>query len=283
MNGPREPASPPRQTASILLPINDTERRMPESVHMKWCSIRLDSDLFEIFWDASAGRPLKAFAGTYVKDEEPEATAKPTGIVDVPWTAVEARKARAWLLSAIKAAPLEPETFAVGDKVSLIGGHKNEKLNLTTEPCTLCGGTGSLVNPRKRKGVEPCRTCKGQGTITSNVEKLRDEAGNPIYEAFEADASGVVSRLAKDRGTLPMRSNNLDVFVTLDDGREMKCPVRKLRLTRPPEGYGRLLKDADAEVDEMDPTPFLGFRGATVEFRENKAAAFLKTLKNKVG
>ncbi|WZO97398.1 hypothetical protein EP7_004430 [Isosphaeraceae bacterium EP7] len=254
---------------------------MPEPVHMKWCSIRHGSDLFEVYWDAAEGRALRAFSGTYVKDEEPEATAKPTGIVDVPWTAVEARRARAWLLDALKSAPLEPDSFEVGQRVALIGGHKNETLIRSTEPCKLCAGTGTLANPRKRKGTEPCRTCKGEGTIVKNLEKVRDDAGNQVYEAFEPDSAGVVTRLGKDRGTLPARSNNLDVFVTLDDGREMKCPVRKLRLERAPEGYGQFLKEVEAQADAMDPTPFLGFRASSVEFRENKGGAFLGTLKRK--
>lgn len=133
-----------------------------------------------------------------------------------------------------KAATLEPDDVAVGDRVRLTTAHKN--MLKVQEPCRKCNGSGHWQNPRNEKDLRACFTCNGAGSLKSR-EKVKDAAGKCQYDRFEAGLSGVVLDCNAygtfyDNGYNKRGRHNRTVKFRTDAGKMVTAPLAKLQMDR---------------------------------------------------
>lgn len=204
-----------------------------------------DSDFFEAYWSVEKGVIFRVEVGStrYAGGTCPLDT--------IPWTEAELERARAYLagkiFDSIKEGELidvlTPANVVKGQRVRLLEKHKNQAFDAII--CNKCKGTGKWVNPHNPSDTRTCFACQGTTVIKGSKQK-----GNWVH--YEAGLAGEAVEDAKafgrfyDKGYNKPCRENRSVLVKLDDGRFVKCPVKKLRLDKEPMSDTELMERANA-------------------------------------
>lgn len=130
-----------------------------------------------------------------------------------------------------------PDDVPRGTRVRFLVEHSCMMKDAQKGVCPKCQGSKCWENPRNPADKRPCFGCKGTGEVTEKFTRRKDAAGKQEWHRIAAGVTGEV-RWSKAYGTFyrtgynqPGR-HNTTALVVLDDGREVKAPLSKLRLDR---------------------------------------------------
>lgn len=168
----------------------------------------------------------------------------PAMLAPTPEVMVKAKAALARLLLAsmqhvetVRVNEPGPEDIQKGARVRFLVDHSCMMKDAQKGVCPKCKGSKCWTNPRNSADQRPCFGCKGTGEVTTEYVKRKGADGKQEWHRIAAGATGEV-RWSKAYGTFyrngynqPCR-HNTTVLVVLDDGREVKAPLSKLRLDR---------------------------------------------------
>lgn len=128
-----------------------------------------------------------------------------------------------------------PDQMHRGVRVRFLQPHRCMAKEKTGSPCSKCDGTGKWTNPRNAEDKRECFACKGSGQVMAAYTKKKTADGKQEWISVEKGAVGEVV-FAKAYGTFyksgynQPNSFNTTVTIKLDDGREVRTPLNKLRL-----------------------------------------------------
>ena len=240
-----------------------------------------DSDWYVVAYNAHESRLQRVEVGS---------TRYGNGFAQIPglvsMTPEMAPRARMALVEMRFASMLHAETMAVteptidslkpGVRVRFIEAHrcaKKEK-TITEIPCDRYCDKGQWVNPRNPADKRTCFACKGTGKIqqirrekvkveeTTTVQRGKNKGQTKVkaslaWEEIEVGSCGVVTgqstfgQFYRNGYNEPGR-HNTTVYLTLDDGREIQAPAKKLRLDKEPPSE----KAIRAVAEDTTPLPW---------------------------
>ena len=160
-----------------------------------------------------------------------------------------------------------PEDMRDGLRIRFLEPHKCMAKEYDETPCKKCNGSGKWVNPRNSSDKRDCFTCKGQGIVKTNFRRKKDDAAKQEWLRIDSGSTGVIIR-ATTYGTFyangynrPDR-HNTTAIIKLDDGREVKAPLKKLRLDAELMSDEECFKRADSIARSGENAFYMPFRTA---------------------
>lgn len=147
-----------------------------------------------------------------------------------------------------------PADIGPGVRLRFSEDHRCMAKEKVSAPCEKCAGTGHWTNPRNESDKRDCFGCKGQGEIVTSFTRKKTDDGKQEWIAIKKGEAGVVM-FAKSWGTFyrngyshPDR-HNTTVTIKLDDGREVRTPLSKLRLDQEIDSDEKLKKLAETYAE----------------------------------
>ena len=146
---------------------------------------------------------------------------------------------------------MRPDNVQKGQRVRLLETHRNVLKECDEEACKRCNGSGEWINPYDDSDVRTCFGCNGEGVRRVNWRKVKHpETGKTVYVTFEPGVAGEVRWVGTYRkiyrnGYNKRNRQTLETRIRLDDGRELKAPLRKLRLDEEMPSDEELREQAD--------------------------------------
>jgi hypothetical protein len=134
-----------------------------------------------------------------------------------------------------------PHMISRGDRVSMLTSHRQQKQRISKTSCDTCKSTGNWVNPSNPKDIRECFVCCGTGYNVKAVTKIKNKHGKPVWERFSTNDGGEIIQIRK--GISPTRNNTFVIFRT-DNGKDVRCFLKKLRLAREPASNDELMMKA---------------------------------------
>lgn len=136
-----------------------------------------------------------------------------------------------------------PEHVSKGVRVKFLAAHRCMAKEITATPCEKCGGSGSWANPRNAADKRPCFACKGEGSKKA-YSRAKTAEGGQKWLAVAKDATGTLvsaktfGKFYKGGYNISDRENTTAIIV-LDDGREVRAPLAKIRLDEEVQDMGK--------------------------------------------
>lgn len=133
-----------------------------------------------------------------------------------------------------------PESLTEGMELRVTENFKCMIKENEVSPCNKCNGTKQWINPRNSMDKRMCFACKGTGEVKSNFTRKKNSEGKQEWHKVSIGTIGKVIRWDTfgtfyANGYNKPGRNNTTVILQLEDGREVKCILEKLRLNEEPK------------------------------------------------